>query len=471
MPPYPAAPVLIVDDEAQAIEGTELSLNADGIRNAIGCQDSRDAMSIIAGREISVLLLDLRMPHRSGQDIMEEMANRHPHIPVIVFTGVDDVTNAVDCMKAGAFDYLLKPVDGVRLTTAVRRAVALWEERRAFRVFKDSVLSDSLHHPEAFSEIITRSKAMRGVFQYLEAIAGTGKPVLITGETGVGKELLARALHTLSEVKGPFVAENVAGLDTALFSDALFGHATGAFTGAHHARDGLIAQAAEGTLFLDEIGDLDHSNQIKLLRLLQEGSYFPVGADVPREATARIVTATNRDLLELRESGEFRVDLYYRLESHHVHIPPLRERPEDLPLLVNHFLDQASRECDKKKPGLPKGFLSILSSHDFPGNVRELEGMLFDAVSSCQTETLSMEPFTARMTRPDSPADAATNPRMATPEELFSHLPRLPTLREVPALLIAEAMKRADQNQTIAAQLLGISRSGLNKALRRAAAK
>ena len=232
---------------------------------------------------------------------------------------------------------------------------------------------------------------MFAIFRYLEAIAPSPQPVLITGETGTGKELVAQALHRLSARPGEFVAVNVAGLDDAMFSDTLFGHTRGAFTGADGARDGLITSTAEGTLFLDEIGDLTVASQVKLLRLLQDGTFYPLGADRPRRSRARIICATNCDVAQGVSAGTFRKDLYYRLRTHHLNLPPLRARTGDLPLLVQHVVDKAAQVLGKAAPTVPLALYQLLNAYPFPGNVRELEGLLFDAVARHQGTTLSLQ--------------------------------------------------------------------------------
>jgi DNA-binding NtrC family response regulator len=309
---------------------------------------------------------------------------------------------------------------------------------------------------------------MRSIFQYVEAIARTAMPVLITGETGVGKELIARALHELSGRAGEFVPLNVAGVDDALFSDTLFGHRRGAFTGADQDRRGLIEQAAAGTMFLDEIGDLGLESQVKLLRLLQEGKYYPIGSDVSKLSDARIIVATNRDIASMQHKDEFRKDLYYRLQTHYIHIPPLRERKEDIPLLVDHFLAKSSGQLGKKKPTPPRQLPTLLGTYHFPGNVRELESMVFDAVSRHQSGVLSMESFRAKVGH-----DQANRPEIqqAPPVEADKQIQfpeQLPTLKEAEQMLIDQALERADGNQTIAARLLGISRRALSNRLSRA---
>jgi DNA-binding NtrC family response regulator len=423
-------------------------------------------MPLLSSQEIEVMLLDLRMPHISGEELLPMITADYPEIPVVVVTGSNDVDTAVKCMQHGAFDYILKPVEKSRLIGGVKRAVELRELQRENQLLKAHVLSDKLEKPEAFSEIITISTSMRSIFQYIEAIANSPRPVLITGETGVGKELIAKAVHSLSNRAGDFVPVNAAGLDDHVFADTLFGHKKGAFTDAREARSGLIERAAGGTLFLDEIGDLSTASQVKLLRLLQEGEFFPLGSDVAKRSDARIVVATNQDLDALQSSGQFRKDLYYRLCDHQIHIPPLRRRREDLAVLVEHFLEKASKILDKKKPTPPVELITLLSTYHFPGNIRELESMVFDAVSSHASGKLSMDAFKAHLSK-ISVTDAADSPAEKGALISFSH--QLPTLKQIEQLLIDEALKRANNNQSIAALSLGISRQALNKRLKKKA--
>ena len=463
---YPHLPVMLVDDEIQALDSFELALRSGNVNHFIRCQDSRDVISLLAEQEIEVMLLDLRMPHLSGEELLPQVTSDFPHVPVIVITGADDVETAVRCMKAGAFDYIVKPVERSRLIASVKRAIELGELRRQNQLLKAHVLSDRLQNPEAFSEIITTSKIMRSIFQYIESIATSPQPVLITGATGVGKELVARAVHTISRRQGDFIAVNVAGLDDSVFADTLFGHRKGAFTGADQTRTGLAEKASGGTLFLDEIGDLSPASQVKLLRFLQEGEFFPLGSDVAKRSDARIVVATNQELESLQDSGTFRKDLYYRLRIHHVHIPPLRERTEDLPLLMNHFLEKAAKMLGKKKPTPPKELITLLGAYHFPGNIRELESLIFDAVSKHTAGKISTKVFREYISKkhPLFPTDSKEMVTKETP--LLSFSEQLPTLKQAEQLLISEAMKRSDSNQAIAAMHLGISRQALNRRLR-----
>lgn len=325
-----------------------------------------------------------------------------------------------------------------------------------------------MEHPEAFSEIITNSPTLRSIFQYIEAISSSPQPVLITGETGVGKELVAKAIHQLSQRKGTFVPVNVAGVDDNVFADTLFGHRKGAFTGADQARSGLVEQASGGTLFLDEIGDLSPASQVKLLRLLQDGEYFPLGSDVGKRSDARVVVATNQDIQALQESGKFRKDLYYRLCAHPIHIVPLRERREDLPVLVDHFLRKASETLCKKKPTPPGELLTLLSTYHFPGNVRELQSMILDAVSSHKSGKLSMDVFKSYIRQKQPLLDMDSKELLQGENIRASFSEQLPTLKQTEQLLVSGAMKRASGNQAIAAQMLGITRQALNKRLKQA---
>lgn len=459
---YPHFPVMLVDDEEQALNSFELTLRSARMNHFIRCQDSREVMRLLAEQEVEVMMLDLRMPHLSGEELLPMIASDFPEVPVIVITGANDVDTAVKCMKAGAFDYMVKPVEKNRLVAGVRRAIEIRELQRENRMLRARVLTGQVEHPEAFSHIVTCSPAMRSIFQYIEAISTSPRPVLITGETGVGKELVARAVHALSGRKGRFVPVNVAGLDENVFADTLFGHKKGAFTGADQARSGLLEQASGGSLFLDEIGDLHAASQVKLLRLLQEGEFFPLGSDVPKRSDARVVVATNQNLGALKASGTFRTDLYYRLCDHHVHIPPLRERLEDLPLLVEHFLEKASKTLDKKKPTPPDELLTLLSTYDFPGNIRELESMLIDAVSAHKGGKLSMESFKGHIFKDRVPHDQDLSKEC---QSCMTFPEKLPTLKEAEDLLIREALQRAEGNQSIAALYLGISRQALNKRL------
>ena len=465
---FPSHPILLVDDEEQYLLSLELTLSSNGITNIATCGDSRRLMDILAAGTYSLVVLDINMPHVSGAELLPAIVDRYPGLPVIVVTAVNDVESAVRCMKLGAYDYVLKPADDARLVTAIRRGLELDEVRSENEMLKASLLRADIEHPAAFSEIVSRSHAVRSLFRYCEAVGGTHLPILITGETGTGKDLFARAIHGVSGRTGELVTVNVAGVDDTFFADTLFGHRKGAFTGADTDRKGLIDQAEDGTLFLDEIGDLRVESQVKLLRLLQDGQYYPLGSDVARLSNARIIVATHRDIRLMQESGEFRKDLYYRLKAHHINIPPLRERKGDVPYLVDHFITKAAAELGKKRPALPRELFTLLKNYDFPGNVRELQGMITDAISLHTSGILSLDSI-RRQIAESAGARGKTESRSAgvTDDEAVLFPGRLPTLEEAEDSLITEALRRAENNQTIAAELLGLSRRALNNRLRR----
>jgi DNA-binding NtrC family response regulator len=454
--------IVLVDDEARLLKASQLLLQSKGFTNVVTISDSRQLIGYLNKNEAEVIVLDLYMPNISGLDLLPDLVNEHPSTPVIVMTAIDETETAVNCMKRGAFDFLVKPVETDRLIATIRRALEHRSICQELNSLRASFFSEKIDHVEAFSSIITISSKMHMLFKYMEVIAQSRQPILICGETGVGKELVARSLHQLSGCKGDFVAVNVAGLDDSVFADTLFGHKKGAFTGADNHREGLVAKAAGGTLFLDEIGDLSDHSQIKLLRLLQEKEFYTVGSDSPSICNARVLLATNHDLQAMIEEKRFRKDLYYRLCSHRLMVPPLREHLEDIAPLLKHFLEDAARSFGKKTPVPPPELVTLLQTYDFPGNVRELEAMVHDAVARHTSGVLSMESFNkavgnGRESNTQGIKDTGSGNFI---EEVFGHFP---TLNQIEEYLVSEALRRSKGNQGIAANMLGISRQTLNK--------
>jgi len=337
--------------------------------------------------------------------------------------------------------------------------------RQHVNVLKNYLLSNKLENAQLFSSFNTISKKMHAIFQYAEAISNSIEPVLITGETGVGKELLAKAIHQLSRRQGKLVPVNVAGLDDILFSDTLFGHKKGAFTGADDTREGMVAIASGGTLFLDEIGDLSITSQIKLLRLLQDNQYYPLGSDIAKKSDVRIICATNKNIHQHMTQDSFRSDLYYRLSVHQMELPPLRERLEDLPLLVNYFIEEAANSMKKSVPSVPVELYDLLGIYQFAGNIRELRGLVYDAVAAHQTaRAISLDRFKKAVK--DQQTDVTLKVKSST-NKLILIPGKFPSLNQAETCLIHEAMQRANRNQGVAATLLGISRPALNRRLAR----
>ncbi len=457
-------PVLMIDDDEIALKFYSTVLESYGITNFTQLSDSREALPYLSKNHALLILLDLNMPHISGIEILKKINELYPDIPVIVITADNKIELAVECIKTGAFDYLVKPVQTSRLFSVIKHALEIYNLKKEVNKLSTQVLRGQIKNPKAFSEIITNNETMNSIFKYIEAISLNPKAVLISGESGTGKELIARVIHKLTCNNNNFVAVNVSGVDDTVFSDTLFGHKKGAFTGADTDRKGLIVQAAKGTLFLDEIGDLDNNSQIKLLRLLQEGDYYPLGSDIPEKSQANIVSATNADLKSLIKNNSFRNDLYYRLITHHIHIPPLRERFDDLPLLIEYFLDQASISLKKSKPAYPKELITLLSTYYFPGNIRELQSMIFDAISLHESGILSLSYFKNYIKK--NTENINKDNEESNNKNIINYFGKFPTLSEVENFLINEALKKAKGNQSIAADMLGINQSTLSRRLK-----
>lgn len=453
---HPLHPIAIVDDEAFALQTTRLQLSSHGLRNVRTFTSGADAITALKQHVFGVLLLDLTMPGISGEAVLQAARELRPKLPVIVLTASQEIETAVRCLKAGAFDYIVKPAEEERLIASVQRALDFEALRQETETLRGLIAhgAESIEHPKAFSQIICRSRSLQNLIRYADSVARTAHPVLITGETGTGKELFAHAIHLASERTGKFVAVNVSGFDDNTMSDTLFGHLKGAYTGADHARRGLVDEAEKGTLFLDEIGELSHVSQVKLLRLLQNYEYYPLGSDSLHRADIRIIAATNASPAVLQSGSRIRKDLYYRLASHHLHIPPLRERTEDIDPLMSYFSEQEG--C----PPVADEVLEQLKSYAFPGNVRELQNLVRD-FCGLDKSFLTRELIAKRIVQCDSTVEASKICDSPREDGAF------PTLHEVQEYWIAEALKRTGGNQSAAAKLLGLTRQGLNKRLNR----
>ena len=467
MATFPARPVLIVDDEEHILTGFSAELKYKGIKNIMTCGSSHQVMKILEDNDVSMIFLDLMMPGLSGRELLSAITENHPNVPVVVVTASSDIATAVACVKQGAHDFLSKPVGQGRLASVCRNTIEYAEMKLEINRLSTTLLDNEKVFAPAFDGIITCNPAMEAIFRYIESIASTTQPLFITGETGTGKDLIARAVHLLSAREGELVKVNTAGLDDTMFSDTLFGHAKGAYTGADTMRPGLVEKAGGGTLFLDEIGDLSLLSQVKLLGLIQEREYLRIGDDRSRYSDTRIVAATNIACRDLNDSKKFRKDLYFRLKTHHVHLPPLRKRPEDIRPLIDHFTAKTSRNLQKEQPGMDEAVYAMLSGYHFPGNVRELEAMVFDAVSTCRRDILGVEVFQKHMEQSTRELDmeSLSIPHRESRND-FSTFQTLPTLKDACDLLVKESIKRSNGNQAQAARTLGISRQALNKRIK-----
>lgn len=455
--------IVLVDDEQSELDAYSFLLESMGVQKIKTISDSRQALQELQHIAAPIVFLDLNMPHISGQDVLRGIKKERPQVPVIILTANSEIEMAVECLKLGAHDYLVKPISMSTFGSALRNALEIGSLRNEVMSLKGIPFGSRPTHV-AFASIVTQNSAMMDVFQYVEAIAASGQPTLLLGETGSGKELIARAIHDVSGLPGDFVPVDVSGLDDQLFSDTLFGHVKGAYTGADKDRAGLLEKAQNGTIFLDEIGDLSEVSQMKLLRLLQEGVYYPLGTDQPKKCRARVVAAANKDLQKLAgHSGVFRMDLYYRLSTHLLKVPPLRARRDDIPLLVKHLVAEAADSMGKPVPMVSKEAMHLLLRHPFYGNIRELKTYLYDAVARCGGPEIPQQLIADRLG--GSVDSAMTGLAEGNPlEKLFG---QFPTLEELANYAIAEAMEISSHNQSQAARLLGLSKQALHKRLKK----
>lgn len=464
---YPEKPVLMVDDELPWLRSMAMSMKSvGGITNINLCNDSREVTDLLQQTEYSLVILDLTMPHIGGEELLATITERHPELPVIIISGMNQVETAIRCVRAGAEDFFVKTDERERIITGIQKVLKQVRLQQEIRQLSATILGNDQANDPAFDGIVSKNVKMHSIFSYLKAVSGSMEPILITGESGTGKELIAKAVHQLSAPDKPLVAVNVAGLDDMMFSDSLFGHVKGAFTGADKVRMGMIEKAGEGVLFLDEIGDLSMASQVKLLRLLQEGEYYPLGSDQPRASKARIIVATNHNLAAKEADGTFRRDLLYRLHSHRVQLPPLRDRKEDIPPLLEFFLQEAATSLGKAAPSYPPELITLLSTYHFPGNIRELRAMVHDAVSVHSKGVLSMARFKEAIGGGD---DILAEPQTAATADTgkVTFKETLPTIKELTEMLVDEALERAQGNQSIAARMLGISHQALNQRLKK----
>ena len=461
--PNPNLPIYIVDDEKQTLNAYKYLFLTEGFNNVELCSDSREVLPTLEKTGVSIILLDLMMPHITGEELIPDLHNKYPDIPIVVITGIDKVETAVNCLKSGAYDYLVKPVNEIRLISTVKRALEYRDLQSGLRKISKGFDSDKLKNPDVFANIITANPKMRRLFKFIEAIGASKQPVLITGETGVGKGLMAEAIHRVSGRKGDFVAVNISGLDEQIFSDTIFGHVKGAYTGADSLRGGLAKKAEGGTLFLDEIGDLSKPSQLKLLRFIQEGEFYPIGSDKLLKSDCRIIIATNADLKKQCAEGTFRQDLYYRLSTHQIEVPPLRARKSDTLLLFRHFLEMSFQELNKALPQYEDEVTNFLQDYNFPGNVRELMAIVHNAAATCESGKLENRIILDYLGLDNTNSPHSKMLEIEDLHTIFSRLEELPAVHEMTRGLVQEAVKRCGGNHSRAAKMLNISRPTLLK--------
>jgi DNA-binding NtrC family response regulator len=440
--------ILIAEDNAQMREFLQEVLEDAGYQTVTAI-DGRAALTQLEREDemFDLVITDVRMPGLQGDELLAAVRERRPEAPVIVITAFGSIEQAVEMVKHGAFQYLTKPFETNDLRSTIEQALTSSESQRAqARLRREG--------PATPARIIGASRPMRALFELIAVAARSNSTVLITGESGTGKELVARAIHEMSERKGAFVPVNCAAIPAELVESELFGHMGGSFTGAKQARAGLFEAADGGTLLLDEIGELPLTLQPKLLRALQEGAVRRVGANTERHINVRVVVATNSNLETEVSEGRFREDLYWRLNVIRIKVPPLRERPLDIPLLVEHFINKTCHALGKPPLDVSPESLAILTAYTWPGNVRELENAIERAVAFCQGATLTPEVLPERVR---TSGEAVTMIARSSMQNL--------PLREMERDYILEILRRTNGNKKRAAEILGVDRKTLYRKL------
>ena len=438
--------LLIIDDEKNIREGLGANFEMEGY-NVKLAENGQQGLEFISKGDIDLVITDLRMPGISGEEVLRKVTTETPGIPVIVLTGHGSIDSAVDAMRNGAYDFLTKPLNLDQLTMIVKRALEARELSLQHKQLKKEVENDM-----AFDKMIGKSAEMQKVFEMIKKVASSKASVLITGESGVGKEVVADAIHKLSPRKDhQCIKVHCAALSETLLESELFGHEKGAFTGADNLVKGRFELAHESSIFLDEIGEINPSVQIKILRVLQEKAFERVGGQETINVDVRIIAATNRVLEEEVKKGTFREDLYYRLNVIHIHVPPLRERKDDIPLLVASFLEEFAVENGKNIKGIDSQAKSAIYNYNWPGNIRELRNCIESAVVMCSGEEIKLEDLPPTVSK--SAGDQSIN------------IPANATLDEAEKIIILQTLAANKNNKSKTAELLGIGRKTLHRKL------
>ncbi len=436
--------ILIIEDEAKMRRLLELDLAEDGL-HALSAGDAENGLKLLHENAVDLVLTDLRLPAMDGLEFLQAIKRHNPALPGVVMTAFGSVETAVEAMKAGASDYVLKPFSLSEMRMVIHKELDvrnLREENRSLR----EALGKKYAHPN----VVARSTKMQDVLATVDRVAPTNSTVLLGGESGVGKDLIARAIHEKSRrAGGPFIKINSTAIPENLLESELFGYERGAFTGANTSKQGKFELADKGTLFLDEIGDVPLVTQVKLLRVLQEREFERLGGTRTVKVDVRLIAATNRDLREALEQGTFREDLYYRLNVVPIDIAPLRQRKEDIPDLVNLFISRFAGDSGKPVKGITPEAMQILVANHWPGNVRELQNIIERACALAKGTVLNVGDIHLDV-RPPRAANGASN-----------FLPEGMTLEQWEDEMIRESLRRANGNKSHAARLLGLSRNAL----------
>lgn len=443
--------ILVIDDEEVVREVFQRLLKSEGYQVDF-CTSGEDGLALVREKEFEVIILDVMLGGISGVEALQQLRDYDSDTPVIMITAYASMENAIECMKQGAFDYITKPFKNDEVLLSIRKAI---DQRSLIRENKN--LKSQLKGIYGFENIVGHSEKMRQVFDLVSQVAPSRSTVLITGESGTGKELIAKAIHYHSQRAGnPFVVVNSGSLPPDLLESNLFGHLKGSFTGAITSKKGLFEVADGGSIFFDEIGNINLDTQAKLLRVIQEKEFMRVGGVDTIHVDVRIIAATNSDLFEAIQEGRFREDLYYRLNVITIHLPALRERVEDIPLLADHFIQKYCRENEKSPLHITPQALNAMSDYSWPGNVRELENVIERAVVLCRQDAITVDLLPENIGKKSRPFMIAD-----------SNLPFKEKVDQYRKLLILDALQKASGVQKEAARILRIKPTTLNEMIKR----
>ena len=449
--PTHKTPILVVDDDAGLLLSIEATLVSSGIPEPALVSDSRRVMELIRKHRFHLVLLDLIMPHIGGLDLLKQLKREFPDIECIIVTAIDEASSAVQAIKIGAFDYLVKPLDKNKMIVVINNALEKYSLRQGLTPIEKTKSFSDLKIWSAFKDMVAEDESMARVFHQAETAAASDYNLIITGETGTGKGMLAKIIHSLSHrANGPFVPVNISASSKALFENDFFGHAKGAYTGALTEKKGFFEAAQEGTLFLDEIAELEPELQVKLLQVIEDKQVYRLGTTEAKKIDVRIITATNRDIKKEIIKHRFREDLFFRLNMFNLHIPPLRKRKKDIIPLARHFLNIYARKNQKIIDSLDLDLIDCLMNYSFPGNVRELENIIAAAVLLENGRKLTS--FSAQNLK-----------KFPEPKRKQSH--KILSLAEVEKRQILLALEITGGNRTQAAKILGIGLRTLRRKL------
>ncbi len=447
--------ILVIDDEKNYLLILETILGEEDY-SVTALSDPEMALNYLDESEVDVVITDMKMPGVSGQEVLEHVRKNYPHIPVLIMTAYGSIDGAVEAMKCGAFDYISKPFSNDELVLSVKKAVMLSRSEQEIIRLRQTLAEQ--HGPH---KLVGRSKPIREVLQLVSKVAPSKSTVMVTGESGTGKELIAKAIHYSSPRKNaPFISVNCMSLNPGVLESEIFGHEKGSFTGASAMKKGRFELAHGGTLFLDEIGELSSDLQVKLLRVLQERSFERVGGSKTITVDIRLVVATNKNLKEAVEQGNFREDLYYRLNVVNVDIPPLRERREDIPVLVAHFMQKLSGDENRSNKKFAPDALEYLTAYEWPGNVRQLENVVERCMVLAAKDVIGVEDLPSEIKDEEAQFKSAV-------DLLPIKLELAGTLEKIEAALIRRALVKSGFVQVKAAEFLSISKSLLQYKLKK----